>query len=216
MSDKLTKPRVLALWGKGGSGKTTSALAIASLSATAGNRTLIVDADPQRSASEWHSVSENPAFAVHSTDVGQVASLMERAKARYDVVIIDNPPACYAGSAEIAKRADLSLIVARPFRFDVTLAIEWVGRLQRVGTIPLVALTAAPPSRLNTEPPSVKAARARLKQAGALLWQAQITHRLIHPELTQQGLAVASMASSSLARLEYEALWSALQRRPTR
>ena len=46
-----TNSIVLALWGKGGAGKTTSALALASLAAAEGGRTIILDADPQRSAS---------------------------------------------------------------------------------------------------------------------------------------------------------------------
>ena len=134
---------VLALWGKGGAGKTSTAIALASLAAAEGRRTIILDADPQRSASEWYAVSTNPGFAVHSTEVSAVASLLERAKKRYDVVIVDNPPARYSGSRAIAEEAGVSLICARPFLFDVTLALEWVHVLKNAQTTPLVALTAA-------------------------------------------------------------------------
>lgn len=50
----MTPPRVLAVAsGKGGTGKTTSALALAHAYAAAGARVLVVDADPQGSASAW-------------------------------------------------------------------------------------------------------------------------------------------------------------------
>jgi chromosome partitioning protein len=61
---------VLALWGKGGAGKTTTAIALAGLAAVEGRRTVVLDADPQRSASEFHTMSRNPSFNVHSTEVG--------------------------------------------------------------------------------------------------------------------------------------------------
>lgn len=206
-----TNSIVLALWGKGGAGKTTSALALASLAAAEGGRTIILDADPQRSASGWHAVSTNPAFAVHSTEVSAVASLLERAQKRYDVVIIDNPPARYSGSRAIAEKAGVSLICARPFLFDVTLALEWVHVLQNAQTTPLVALTGAPPPRLGMESPAVRNARERLKSAGAILWRHQITQRLIYPELSHRGMTVADLPAEVPARADYERLWSAIR-----
>lgn len=210
---KTITPIVLALWGKGGSGKTTTCISIASLAAAAGRRVVILDADPQRSASEWWESSKKPAFAVHSTEVIAVPSLVERAKAKYDLVIVDNPPARYSRSDLIAGSADLSLIVARPNVFDLTLALEWVGIVQRAGAAPLVALTAAPPQRQGMLAPAVKAARARLTKAGALVWSHQITQRQIHPELIAGGLSIADLPETALAHEDYKRLWVSLCRR---
>ena len=201
---------VLALWGKGGSGKTSTALALASLAAAEGRRAIVLDADPQRSASEWHAVRANPAFAVHSTEVRAVAGLLDRARSRYEVVIIDNPPSRYSGSIAIAEQAGMSLICARPFLFDVTLALEWVQVLKSAYTTPLVALTAAPPLRLDLESPAVRIARERLKSAGAALWRHQITHRLAYPELIHRGMTIADLSADAPARTDYERLWSAI------
>ena len=212
---KNTNPIVLALWGKGGSGKSTTALCLASLAATEGRRTIVLDADPQYSVSEWYAVSTSPAFAVHSTEVGAVANLLDRAKSRYDVVIIDNPPARYSGSHAIAEAADMSLICARPFPFDLTQALEWVHFLKIAQAAPLVALTAAPPSRLDMEPPAVRLARERLRAAGAAVWHHQITHRLVYPELILRGMTTADLSADTPARADYERLWSAICRRST-
>lgn len=206
---------VLALWGKGGAGKTSTALALASLAATEGRRVIVLDADPQRSASEWYAVSTNPTFALHSTEVRAVAALLDRAKSRYDVVIIDNPPARYSGSTAIAEKAGMSLICARPFLFDVTLALEWVHVLQNAHTTPLVALTAAPPLRRDIESPAVRIARERFKSEGATLWRHQITHRLAYPELVHRGMTIADLSGDAPARTDYERLWSAICKRNT-
>lgn len=207
---KLTNSISLALWGKGGSGKSTTALALASLAAAEGRRTVVLDADPQRSASAWYHSSKTPSFAVHSTEVAAVPGLLERAKARYDLVIIDNPPARYSGSSQIAQRADLSLIVARPYAFDLTLALEWVGIVQRAGAEPLVALTAAPPLRLGAMAPAVGGARARLRQAHASTWAHQITNRLIYPDLIGRGMTIADLPETTAARADYARLLTAL------
>jgi chromosome partitioning protein len=204
-------PVSLLLLGKGGGGKTTSALALASLSATMGWRTILLDADPQGSASEWHALSPAPPFAVHTTEVGAVPALLDRAKKRYDVVIIDHPPASYGGTRTLIGAADHCLICARPYRFDVSLALEWVALVQTEHRA-LVALTAAPPLRLGTDAPIVAEARRRLNAAGAAPWRGQVTHRLVHPELTARGMTVAELPAARSARAEYDSLWSALRK----
>jgi chromosome partitioning protein len=201
---------VLALWGKGGAGKTSTAIALAGLAAAEGRRTVVLDADPQRSASEFHTMSRNPTFNVHSTEVGAVATLLGRAKLRYDAVIIDNPPAPYRGSHAIAQAAGISIICARPFRFDLTLALEWVDFLKHAHAKPLVALIAAPPLRHGMAPPTIRLARERLKAAGATPWRHQITHRLIYPELIFRGMTVADLPIDAPARSDYARLWSAI------
>ncbi|SHF32348.1 ParA family protein [Devosia limi] len=211
-----SSPRIgvsLALWGKGGAAKTTTALSLAGLATAEGLRSIVRDADPQRSASAWHACSCNPKFAVHSVEVAEVAALLPRAKANYDVVIIDNPPSGYGGSIAIARGADTSLVIARPFQFDITLALEWISFPQRADVTPLVALTAAPPTRLDADAGTVRIARRRLGQAGAQVWRYQISHRLAHPELVARGMTITDLPATALARSEYERLWSAISTR---
>src|SRR6187551_3103721 len=54
----LSACRILVINGKGGSGKTTVSINLASWLAQRGERTVLVDADPQGSASHWISSRE--------------------------------------------------------------------------------------------------------------------------------------------------------------
>lgn len=207
-----SRPVSLLLLGKGGAGKTTSALSLASLSAAMGWRTIVLDADPQRSASEWKALNPTATVAVHSTDVGAVPGILDRAKERYDVVFIDHPPAAYGGTKRLIQAADHCLICARPYRFDLTLALEWVDLVKTEGVRALVALTAASPRRLGKDAPIVTEARDRLTEARAYAWGGQVTHRITHPELSARGMTIADLPVDRPARAEYESLWSALRK----
>lgn len=207
-----SRPVSLLLLGKGGAGKTTSALSLASISASMGWRTIVLDADPQRSASEWDALNPTGSFAVHTTEVGAVPALLNRAKTHYDIVFIDHPPASYGGTKKLIRAADHCMICARPYQFDITQALEWVDLVKTESMRALVALTAASPRRQGKNAPIVEEARQRLAEAGADIWRGQVTHRLTHPELIARGKTIADLPTDRPARAEYESLWSALRK----
>lgn len=101
---------------KGGVGKTTLSVNVASCLARQGHRVLLIDADKQGSATTWASLREDAPFQVVSMARANMARDALKLAQDYDHTIIDGPP----HAEEIAR----SCIVASDF---VALPIEPSG-----------------------------------------------------------------------------------------
>ncbi len=77
---------------KGGVGKTTTSMSLAAICAEA-SRTLVVDVDPQGSASWWASNAGDrlPFDFTTEADPGVLGTVRDTAAEHYDVVIVDTP-----------------------------------------------------------------------------------------------------------------------------
>lgn len=104
---------------KGGAGKTTLALHLATALDKAGQSVVIFDIDPQGSAIGWKESrrAETPAVvAVQPNQVNEALDLARKFEA--DVVVIDTPPHAEIEPA-VLKAADLVLIPCRPGILDL-------------------------------------------------------------------------------------------------
>jgi chromosome partitioning protein len=82
---------------KGGSGKTTTSMTLAAGLGLRGLKTLVVDADPQASATRWYSVAPDdspfPATVINLAEAkSKIAQTLKDHIAAYDVIVIDCPP----------------------------------------------------------------------------------------------------------------------------
>jgi chromosome partitioning protein len=105
---------------KGGSGKTTVALGLATTAAAVGEEVAVIDLDPQASATKWKDrrTVSNP--AVVSAQVSRLRPTLDAAKASgADLVVIDSPGKNDSAAVEAARVADLVLIATRPGVFDM-------------------------------------------------------------------------------------------------
>lgn len=115
---------------KGGVGKTTLAVHVATAFAQRGRRVLLVDADPQGSSLDWAgSRQTNPLFPVIGLPTKTLHKEIPAHLTNYDDIIIDGPPRVneLARSAIIA--ADLVIIPVQPSPYDVWAAKEIVDLL---------------------------------------------------------------------------------------
>ena len=112
---------------KGGSGKTTLSVHLAAVIAASKRRVVLVDADPQGSASDWAAAREEaPPFPV----IGMARNTLHRdlppVIENYDHCVIDTPPRVSSLARSALLAADLVLIPAQPSSYDVWAASETV------------------------------------------------------------------------------------------
>ncbi len=112
---------------KGGVGKTTLSVNIASQLAADGSRVMLIDADPQGSALDWSAARAEPGPVVV---IGLPKETIHREITQlardYDHVVIDGPPRVTALARSAIMASDLVLIPVQPSPYDIWAADEVV------------------------------------------------------------------------------------------
>jgi len=131
---------------KGGAGKTTLAVHLATAAIAAGYTTAIIDLDPQGTAASWGDRRTAGAPEVISGQAVRLPALATAARENgADIVILDTAPNADQTASLSARAADLVLIPCRPSTFDLE-AIETTLLLAKAAKKPAyVVLNAVPP-----------------------------------------------------------------------
>jgi chromosome partitioning protein len=125
---------------KGGCGKTTTAMNLAGGLSKARYRVLVVDADPQASATMWSLARGQGSLPFDVTTARQIKGKFQTlaADSDYDIVLIDCPPGMVGetetGASRIARDAirwaDAILVPLRPSTLDFSAAASFVRYLE--------------------------------------------------------------------------------------
>ncbi|AWY03852.1 ParA-like dsDNA partitioning protein [Gordonia phage Nedarya] len=102
---------------KGGVGKTTSAMYLASVAAARGRDVAVVDADPQGSAVEWRAAVRKRGRELPFPIIESGVKL--RHVTNHELVLIDTPPGTAGVIAEAVDAADLVIIPSGASPIDV-------------------------------------------------------------------------------------------------
>lgn len=125
---------------KGGCGKTTVALHLATAFQAAGSDTLIIDLDPQASAAEWHDARQQPLPHVESVQPARLVKVIEHAREiGTEILVLDTAPHSEAAALEAARAADLVLVPCQPSIMDLRAMSKTVDLLKLV-KVPAVAI----------------------------------------------------------------------------
>lgn len=191
---------------KGGSGKTTLAVAVAVAAARAGDEVGLIDLDPQGSALTWSRRRGEAAPEVRAGHPPRLRQAIEAARgAGAEVMVIDTGPREGGGAAEAARLADLVVMPCRPTAVDLAAVPTTLATV--AGSKAAVVLNGCPPRGQWTAQ-----ATEALRGIGAEVCPKTLGYRVAHARAFMSGRTAQELEPRSVAAAEAAALYEWIKR----
>lgn len=190
---------------KGGTGKTTLALNLATAAEATGHTALVVDLDPQASASAWSDHREADAPAVVSAQASRLSNVLEAARGHgAEVAVIDTAPHSERSALAAARAADLVLVPCRPGIFDLRAVAATVEICALAGTATVAAVLNAVPARGSLAEEAAEA----LAGYGLAVAPVRVGHRVAFVHAATAGLTALEFERGGKGAAEVRALYA--------
>jgi chromosome partitioning protein len=192
---------------KGGAGKTTLAVHLAIAAHLRGLRTVLADADPQRSSSEVLRARTTPGPKRVESAGPKLFALQEMARrAGEEFLVIDTPCGPEQEVSAAISSADLVLIVVRPTFLDIAAAVRTIDTARRLARPAEIVINQAYSTRSGREPPSVQKAIDALRFTSMPVCPVVVRSRALLQSALASGRSVEEYGPSPAAE-EIAALW---------
>lgn len=193
---------------KGGAGKTTLAVHLATAAQLAGLDAVVLDMDMQGTAEAWSSWRQERAGKDSPAVIGAKAATLPRwlgeiEKEGAALAVIDTPPLAEGQATKAAQIADLILIPCRPAGFDLH-AMQLTADLARTIRKPaFVVFNAGPPRKAAVYDEATETVSA----LGIEVAPGRISERAIFKSAILDGLTAQEAEPGGKGAAEVAALW---------
>lgn len=189
---------------KGGSGKTTLALHLATCAAYDGRRSCVVDMDPQATAAAWG--DWRGSFlpeVVTCPPVRLISTILKVQRGGTDLIVIDTPPQSDMASREAIRAADLVLVPTRARAFDLH-ALEATAQLVSFAKKPAYVLLNAVPARASR---LIADTAEQIGKLGLAVSPIHFGERAAFHRASASGEVASETEPEGKAAAEVDALW---------
>lgn len=193
---------------KGGSGKTTVLMQLAGSFARRGRRILVVDADPQGTATRWAaSAPDETPFPAAVVSLSAAGSKVHREVAKftedYHVILVDCPPAVDSPAPQSALLiADLVLVPVIPSPLDLWAAIGIRQTIERMRDINEGLQSRLVINSLEPRTSVAREVKEILREFGIPLMVAALHHRAVYRQSAVFGGTVHSFGGKAARAIE--------------
>ena len=191
---------------KGGVGKTTLSINIASHLARSGYKVLLIDADKQASASTWASLRDETPFQVVSLARENMAKDALSLASEYDFTLIDAPPHAEAVSRSCIIASDMVVLPIEPSGLSTWASDVTVQQVQQAQEYKETLKCGFVVSRKIGKTVIGRQVREMVESSGIRIFSADIENRVAFAESITMGQNIFEWNADQKAIQEIETL----------
>jgi chromosome partitioning protein len=187
---------------KGGSGKTTLAVTLATAFLEMGKTVALLDTDPQGSLGKWFMKrmddhGENPKLLLSTATAWGISYELRSLSDKADVVIVDTPPKADSDLRPALRAADLILVPLSASHVDIWATQDVLDLADRAGKRACIVMNRTRSgTRLGVE------VEEAVREMDADILEAKLGNRIAFAESLGQGLGVIETKRTSVAATE--------------